>query len=119
MIAAHPSLTCLSVSQCHVTDTTLAALAQHCPQLSSLSLYMCGDVTDEGIITLSEHCPLLKTLNLTSIHGMTDAILNPLLENCPDIDIVKWFPPVLMQGVVREHNHRKARRARENKTIFD
>jgi hypothetical protein len=118
MIANHPSLTTLAVSQCHITDITLTALAMHCPNLSCLDLYMCSEVTDEGVITLSQQCLYLKNINLTSCPKITPAILTPLIQNCFDTEIHTYFPP-LLQGILIEHNHRRAHRARECKTVFD
>jgi hypothetical protein len=61
----------------NVTDTTLAWIADHCKQISSLSLCRCFSITDRGLWHL--YClPKLQTLNLAYCNRITDAGLSTL-----------------------------------------
>ena len=48
----------------NVTDTSVVALAEHCPGMEEIHLNWCENITDTSVIALAEHCQLLKEIRL-------------------------------------------------------
>lgn len=58
-------LTCIILPGCfNLTDTVLAYIAQHCPNLQHLDIRACPLVTDESMVQVAQHCPNLSLLNI-------------------------------------------------------
>lgn len=62
------SLTQISLAGCHrITDTSIIAVANHCPMLEHLDLRACGLVSDLSISVVALNCPRLRHLNVGRI----------------------------------------------------
>lgn len=60
----------------NLTDTSLAALAEHCPALKQVDLPHCPLLTDDGAVTLLRGCDgRLESLSLINSDLLTDAFL--------------------------------------------
>ena len=42
----------------------VVSLAGHCPGLTSVNLWDCGNLTDAAVLALAQHCPGLTSVNL-------------------------------------------------------
>ncbi len=58
-----------------ITDSTLAAIADNCPQLSKLTLFKSAAITDYGVQRIAKSCPYLETLHLDWCSEITDKAL--------------------------------------------
>lgn len=78
-------LTTLRVSQIHVDDYSLIAVAHNCPLLTSLCVEDCPDtfVSDVTVLALAEQCPLLEDLQLLCLGDISGAALIRLANKCP------------------------------------
>lgn len=62
------SLTSISLAGCYrITDTSVIAVANHCPLLEHLDLRACGLVSDVSISVVALNCPRLRHLNVGRI----------------------------------------------------
>lgn len=69
---ALPALTRLDLSVSGVGDRGLAALAEHCPSLASVSLYMNDRVKEKGLVALAKHrAETLQCLDLRGANALT------------------------------------------------
>ena len=66
-------------------DATVAALAKHCPGLTSLDVAYCGQLTDAALVAVAGNCPGLTSLNVTWCERLTDAALVAVAGNCPGL----------------------------------
>ena len=78
-----PSLECLDLSFCDLTDVALAALAAHHRRLRKLSLDRCWKITSAGAVTLLRRQTHLKQLFLLQCASLTGAFLIELADMCP------------------------------------
>ena len=54
-----------------VTDTSITALAQNCPELTRFYLNYCSNITDTSITALAQHSPGLTTIVLYGCSNIT------------------------------------------------
>ena len=59
----------LSTQSDNVTDVSVMALAEHCPQLTNIYLDGCTLLTDVSVTALAEHCPGLRYIYLNGCHA--------------------------------------------------
>lgn len=52
-----------------VTDRTIAAVGEHCPNLQYLDLRACEFISDRGLKTVAKYCPKLELLNVGRTKG--------------------------------------------------
>ena len=65
-----------------VTDTSVIALAEHCPGLTAIDLVCCPNITDASIVALAEHCTRLAQIDLYNCYRITDASIEALAKHC-------------------------------------
>ncbi|TMW57055.1 hypothetical protein Poli38472_002980 [Pythium oligandrum] len=68
-----------------ITDTTCAALGEHCPVLEDVNLTGCNFLTDASVRWLAEGCTHLQSLDISQVFHVTDASLRALSEHCADL----------------------------------
>ncbi|KAF9147917.1 hypothetical protein BG015_010370 [Linnemannia schmuckeri] len=61
----------LSISSSHTSDSSLAHILEHCPQLRALHLHSCDTITDQSLQAMVQHCPQLESISLSSCKGLT------------------------------------------------
>jgi hypothetical protein len=118
---AIPSLTELDLSRSDATDVTALAIAENCPRLLSLQIFMGNSVTDAGVRAVLQGCPLLhdtdvecaerishdlrvelvrrkspRTFELRSWKGLNDQLVQGIFGVCPalicvDISASSWL----------------------------
>lgn len=66
-----------------ITDTSCAALGEHCPALRDVSFAGCNFLTDAAIKWLAAGCPALERLDLSNVFYLTDVSLRALGDQCP------------------------------------
>eukprot|EP00899_Mesostigma_viride_P027036 jgi/Mesvir1/7517/Mv19272-RA.1 len=74
----------LDVTLCHVTDESIAVVAQCCPGLQELTANQVKQVTDASLEQLAQHCPRLRRLSLDR-SSVTDDGITPIALQCPDL----------------------------------
>ena len=62
----------------NITDTAIKALANRCPNLTSIDLAGCTNITDTAITALATHCPNLTTIFLDGCTNITDTAKDSL-----------------------------------------
>ncbi len=67
-----------------LTDRSLIAISEYCPELESLSVSGWDSMTDDGIISLVTGCPGLVSLDLSHIN-LTDKALIAIAKCCPNL----------------------------------
>jgi hypothetical protein len=67
-----------------VTGASIAALAEHCPQMRALYLERAGRIADAAVIALARNCPQLQTLDLGWC-DISDDALAALSEHCAEL----------------------------------
>ena len=83
LVSANHKLTCVNFSSCiDITNITLLALANSCPNLNDIDLGYCHRITDAGIIALVEKCPLLQTIHIPYCSDITDNAIIAIAQNC-------------------------------------
>jgi hypothetical protein len=81
---------CLQLSsvdyRCYeLTDASVEALAQRCPQLRSADFYKCDKLTDVSVQALAQHCPQLRSVNFDGCDMLTDVSVQALAQHCPQL----------------------------------
>jgi hypothetical protein len=81
-----PQLQCL---KCHrigaLTDAALAACAQHCPLLSSLSIDKCHAVTSRGLVAFFHSGSKLLFVGLHRMECVDDTVAEAIIQHCAGI----------------------------------
>jgi hypothetical protein len=68
-------------------DSSILAVAQHCPNLTKLQLHSTSRAfTKPSILHIAAHLPLLKVLELLGCTGLDDSCLCALVRGCPEQD---------------------------------
>lgn len=75
----------LDLSGTAITDETVVALSERCPQLLYLALDRCFNLTDAAIIPLAENNLVLQQLNLCFCTNITNKSLISLATHCPHL----------------------------------
>uniref|UniRef100_K3WLQ7 F-box/LRR-repeat protein 15-like leucin rich repeat domain-containing protein n=1 Tax=Globisporangium ultimum (strain ATCC 200006 / CBS 805.95 / DAOM BR144) TaxID=431595 RepID=K3WLQ7_GLOUD len=65
-----------------ITDTSCAALGQHCAGLKDVNLAGCNFLTDAAIQWVADGCPSLENLDISHVFYLTDVSLRALGGNC-------------------------------------
>jgi Leucine Rich repeat len=83
LASGNHKLTYIDLSDCtDITDITLLALANSCPNLNYVGLGHCHHITDAGITALVEKCPLLQTIDIQYCCNITDTALIAIALKC-------------------------------------
>lgn len=77
-----PQLNLLFPQLSSITDQTLVAITQNCPDLQNLVLLDCSNLTDESLIQIGANCTKLKKLVVQACPGMTDEGVATFVQNC-------------------------------------
>ncbi len=84
-------LTSLNVASCHdLTDSTVCAIALHCPRLQSLDLACCAKISDVGVEYLADQLWSLRHLDLSHLTLLSETTLIALVSLSPSL------PPSLL-----------------------
>lgn len=75
MLRRCAQLCVLDLAGSAVSDHTILAVCNHCPQLTAIDVSWCGNLTDVSIIALVTHCKHLHTLWLDHNINHSDAAL--------------------------------------------
>ncbi|XP_042425368.1 F-box protein At5g67140-like isoform X2 [Zingiber officinale] len=82
------SLQHLNIGGTFITDESLYAIANNCPQIKTIILWSCRHVTENGLKKLVDKCCKLKSINVWDMKVPVDCFLrllaiNPTLELKP------------------------------------
>lgn len=75
----------------NLTDNSVAALAQNCPNITNLEIFGCQKVTDKGLIAVGTNCPDLQKIHVGPAEvqndgsTVTDAGMTALVQGTPDL----------------------------------
>lgn len=69
------SLRNLNIGGTFITDESLVAIANNCPQLKAIVLWSCRHVTERGLITLVNKCRKLQSINVWGMRVPVDCLL--------------------------------------------
>ncbi|KAL6064117.1 Dynein regulatory complex subunit 6 [Balamuthia mandrillaris] len=97
----------LSLSRCRrVTDKALVQILKSTGQtLQSLSLQGCPLITQQTIMAIAEHCPNLLKLDLSWCKCITDEALVELVQGCPRLEVFMAEEASLSERGVMELCH--------------
>ncbi len=77
----------VQISHCpKVTDWTIHAIAEQCPNISKLCITKCTEVTDEGIYSVATKCKNLRGLNVEWCNNLTDKTLQALGQHSHELE---------------------------------
>lgn len=69
-----------------LTDRVLDALAQNCPLLEQLSMFMEDNFTEHGMLSIARNCHLLQSIHsIVAGDAITDNVLEEISQNCKKI----------------------------------
>ena len=71
-----------------ITNKTVYAIAENCPNLESINLFKCDSLTDDALVTLAVKCPLLKLINVRLCTELTDKTALAIAQNCPNLESI-------------------------------
>ncbi|KAJ4816439.1 F-box family protein-like [Rhynchospora pubera] len=79
------SLQHLNIGGTFITDESLYAIANHCPNLKTIILWSCRQVTESGLIALVNKCRKLESINVGGMRVPLDCftglcIISPALQ---------------------------------------
>ncbi|KAL2268939.1 hypothetical protein VTJ83DRAFT_3785 [Remersonia thermophila] len=83
-VSAQPPLSTVT-SNDHITDASINALAENCPQLQGLNISGCHRISNESLIHLAKSCRYLRRLKLNDCGQVQDEAVFAFAENCPNI----------------------------------
>ena len=63
-------------------DAAIIEVANKCPMLAQLNVWLCGNLTDAAIIAVANKCPKLAQLNVGVCRKMTDAAIIEVANKC-------------------------------------
>ncbi|KAI9164842.1 hypothetical protein LWI28_003105 [Acer negundo] len=86
LISRANSLQHLNIGGTFITDESLYAIADSCPQLKSINLWSCRHVTENGLLFLVNKCRKLKSINLWGTRVSVDCFIG-LLTISPALQI--------------------------------
>lgn len=107
-----PQLQHFHAHSCWIGDTSLSALARHCPDLISLDVPFC-EFTDEGVIAFAAANTRLKDINISKTANLTDQSVIALLSHSPlleriDLKSCPQLSPKSIQALVKHCPHVKS-----------
>jgi F-box and leucine-rich repeat protein GRR1 len=80
------ALRSIDLTECKLTDDTIIALAESCPQLEVAILDACPKITDTSVIKLAGSCGAsLRTLSLSGCYRVTDPGIGKLSRCAPQL----------------------------------
>ena len=72
------------IESCHdITDAAVIAVAEHCPQLTSLNIDRCYNISDAALISLGQHCHGLKSIDISFNKNISYVGISALAAGCP------------------------------------
>ena len=71
-----------------LTDSGIAALAEHCKRLKVLSLNCNNWMTDMAILSITSNCKFLKELRVSQCTKLTDSSLQMIMNGCSALTIL-------------------------------
>ncbi|KAG9439929.1 hypothetical protein H6P81_020094 [Aristolochia fimbriata] len=80
------SLQHLNMGGTFITDESLYAIADNCPNLKAIVLWSCRHVTSKGLVTLVKKCRKLESINVWGMRVPVDCFLS-LLAIRPALEI--------------------------------
>ncbi|TXG59411.1 hypothetical protein EZV62_013984 [Acer yangbiense] len=86
LISRANSLQHLNIGGTFITDESLYAIADSCPQLKSIILWSCRHVTENGLLFLVNKCRKLESINLWGTRVSVDCFIG-LLTISPALQI--------------------------------
>ncbi|KAL1838750.1 hypothetical protein VTJ49DRAFT_2248 [Mycothermus thermophilus] len=69
----------------HITDASINALAENCPQLQGLNISGCQRISNDSLIRLAKSCRYIRRLKLNDCNQVQDDAVFAFAENCPNI----------------------------------
>ena len=72
----------------NVTDESIIALAESCPDLSLVRIDGCRRLTDKSVIALATYCPGLEVFSVVECLGISDKGMCVLAESCQGLKAV-------------------------------
>lgn len=76
LVSKATSLQNLNIGGTFVTDASLYAIANSCPNLKTISLWSCRHVTESGLIMLVNKCQKLESINVWGMRVPVDCFVN-------------------------------------------
>ncbi|KAJ4714849.1 F-box protein [Melia azedarach] len=86
LISRTSSLQHLNIGGTFITDESLYAIANSCPQLKSIVLWSCRHVTENGLLILVNNCRKLESINVWGTRVPVDCFIG-LLTISPALQI--------------------------------
>ncbi|KAG7015628.1 F-box protein [Cucurbita argyrosperma subsp. argyrosperma] len=86
LISRANSLQNLNVGGTFVTDVSLRAIADNCPNLKSIVLWSCRHVTESGLLILVSKCRKLESINVWGMRVPVDCFIG-LVAISPSLQI--------------------------------
>lgn len=77
-----PNIVSLSLSRCHLTDSSLMEIVDKCPFLESLDIARCPNISEKSIIESIKHGHSLREINLSGCN-ITEETVNNLTNQYP------------------------------------
>ncbi|KAK3308364.1 uncharacterized protein B0T15DRAFT_106438 [Chaetomium strumarium] len=68
-----------------ISETSIYAIAKHCPRLQGLNVSGCRRISNESLIQLARNCRQIKRLKFNNCTQITDEAVLAFAENCPNI----------------------------------
>ncbi|GMY11785.1 F-box protein At5g67140 [Fagus crenata] len=96
LISRANSLQHLNIGGTFITDESLFAIANNCPQLKTIVLWSCRHVTESGLLVLVNKCQKLESINVWGTRVPVDCFIG-LLAISPALQI-KWRGLLLNVG---------------------
>jgi hypothetical protein len=81
-----------------LTDVALAACAQHCQELASISIEECAAVTSSGLIEYFRPGNQLASIGLHSMQCVDDSVAEAILRHCRRVQTM-FLPAGLSEGM--------------------
>ncbi|XP_047062399.1 F-box protein At5g67140-like [Lolium rigidum] len=99
LVSRARSLQHLNIGGTFITDESLYAVANSCPNLKSIILWSCRHVTEAGLVALVNKCPELECINVGGMRVSPESFAG-LLSISPALRI-RSIPQILNADVVQ------------------
>ncbi|KAG0451446.1 hypothetical protein HPP92_026251 [Vanilla planifolia] len=86
LVSRATSLQHLNIGGTFITDESLFAIGNNCPQLKSIVLWSCRHVTEKGLFGLVHKCCKLESINVWGMRVAVDCFIS-LLSISPSLQI--------------------------------
>ena len=85
----HRNLKVIDLRECRgITDRSLSALAESCPDLESLNVSGCS-ISDCGLLEVVKCCKEMKALDLRNCSSLSDSSLWSAVQNLPSLESLR------------------------------